>query len=329
MMSAEPTKAQRSWQQLGYGMFIHFGVNTFARSGWGDGRFPAAKFCPQQLDCSQWTAVMAEAGMRYAVLTAKHHDGFCLWPSKHTAYSVAGSPSRRDVVGEFVQSCRSAGIRPGLYYSLWDRNCPFYDDDAAYAKYMLDQLSELLRDYGPLAEIWFDGGWDKDFPSRSWDYDPEMDGPISPAAQGGKRWRWRELYEHIHALQADCLVLHNSSSHQPGGVKYHPVDARTSEHFDFIHREQLCRVPQSNIVLDDSGNELFLPIEFCATLSPDWFWTGKSYAHHGARAIASWYKHAQLYEGNLLLNVGPDPRGLIPEYHREILRSAKQLMGKA
>lgn len=315
--------------KLGYGMFIHFGVNTFARSGWGDGRFPAARFNPQQLDCRQWTSVMAEAGMRYAVLTAKHHDGFCLWPSKHTSYSVAESPQKRDVVGEFVEACRSAGIQTGLYYSLWDRNRPFYDDDAAYAQYMRDQIAELLTSYGPVLELWFDGGWDKDYPSRTWDYDPADDGPIAPAAASGRRWQWRQLYEHIHRLQPDCLVINNSSSHRPGEVRYHPVDVRTAEQFDFIHREQVCRVPEPSVFTDDSGNEVFLPIEFCTSLNSAWFWTGKSYPHPGARTIASWYKRAQLYEGNLLLNVGPDMRGLVPEYHREFLRSARQLMGKA
>lgn len=327
--TAQPTAAQRQWQSLSYGMFLHFGVNTFAGTGWGDGKFPAARFAPEQLDCGQWVSVMQDAQMRYAVLTSKHHDGFCLWPSKLTQYSVANSPARRDVVGEFVEACRSAGIRPGVYYSLWDRNCPFYDDDAAYAQYMQEQIAELLKTYGPLVELWFDGAWDKDHPTRTWDYDPAADGPPDPNAANGQRWRWKELYEHIHRIQPDCLVINNSSSHKPGEVHAWPVDVRTSEHFDFVHNGKVCHPPQTNIFNVPEIGHVHLPIEFCTSLNPDWFWTGRGYPHPGARTIAGWYKRARIFEGNLLLNVGPDQRGLIPEYHREYLRTARQLMGRA
>src|SRR5690349_15141304 len=124
-----PTPAQRAWMALGYGMFIHFGPNTLTGSGWGDGKFPAGDFSFSKLDIKQWAGVAAEAGMRYAVLTSKHHDGFCLWPSRHTEYCVKNSPQRIDVVTAFVEEFRKAGLKPGLYYSLWDRNFPRYEDD--------------------------------------------------------------------------------------------------------------------------------------------------------------------------------------------------------
>ncbi len=128
-MSGVPTDAQRQWMALGYGMFVHFGPWTY--SGTGDGKFPAAELRAPALDMRAWAALAAEAGMRYAVLTAKHVDGFCLWPSAHTAYSVAATPQQRDWVAEFVAAFRDAGLKVGLYYALLDRHCPFYEDDAA------------------------------------------------------------------------------------------------------------------------------------------------------------------------------------------------------
>jgi alpha-L-fucosidase len=110
--------------------------------------------------------------MQYAVLTAKHHDGFCLWPSRYTEYCVRNSPGQPDVVGLYAEAFRAAGLKVGLYYSLWDRNYPYYEDDEIYAAYMRDQISELLTGYGDILELWFDGGWDKDHPTRQWAFDP-------------------------------------------------------------------------------------------------------------------------------------------------------------
>ena len=309
--------------RLGYGLFLHFGPNTFTQSGWGDGRFPPAGFAPAALDCTQWAGVAAEAGMRYAVLTAKHHDGFCLWPSRHTDYSVAHSPGRPDVVRRFADAFRKAGLQVGLYYSLWDRHCPFYEDDAAYAEYLRRQIEELLADYGPLVELWFDGGWDKEHPTRQWAYDPAWERTVPADILHGGRWRWKELYRFIHERQPDCLVLNNSSSDRPGWVRYHPVDARTCEHFHFVYRERLHEVRVDPHVTDDEGRAAYLPLEFCTSLNPDWFWIeGRCYGHASAETIRGWRETARRAKANLLLNAGPDRRGLIPEYHARFLREA-------
>src|SRR5207244_2487752 len=144
---AAPTAAQAEWMRLGYGMFAHFGPWTW--SGQGDGKFPAAEVHAPALDMRAWARLAAESGMRYAVLTAKHVDGFCLWPSQHTTYSVAATPARRDLVAEFVDAFAAAGLAVGLYYALLDRHCPFFEDDARYAQYVRDQIDELLG-YGDL-----------------------------------------------------------------------------------------------------------------------------------------------------------------------------------
>ena len=155
-----PTAAQLEWQRDELAMFLHFGVNTFTDREWGDGREDPAIFNPAALDARQWAKAARDAGFRSMILTAKHHDGFCLWPSRTTHHTVAASPwreGRGDVVREMVNACRAEGLRPGLYLSPWDRNNPAYGDSARYNDLYCDQLSELLTQYGRIAEVWFDG----------------------------------------------------------------------------------------------------------------------------------------------------------------------------
>jgi alpha-L-fucosidase len=297
------------WMALEYGMFIHFGPWTW--TGTGDGKYPAELVDAPQLDARAWARLAAESGMRYAVLTAKHIDGFCLWPSQHTAYSVASTPARRDWVAEFVEAFRAEGLKTGLYYALLDRHCPFYEYDAQYAEYVRNQVQELLA-YGDALELWFDGAWDKDHPTRDWPHDPAWHPTPS-----GERWEWTRLYEHIHRLQPRCLVIQNSSSDRPGTPNYPPVDARTAEHFDFVWKEKLC-TPAPHPTL---------PLEYCTTLTPGWFWQANAgYSHASAETIAGWRLRARRERANLLLNVGPDTSGRIPDHHRPFLLDAERLV---
>ena len=150
-----PSPAQLAWQR-----FLHFGVNTFTDREWGDGREDPAVFAPSALDARQWARTAKAAGAGTLILTAKHHDGFCLWPSRVTEHSMARSPWRGgagDVVQELTDACRTEGLRAGLYLSPWDRNAPVYGDSPRYNDFYCDQLTELLTHYGPIAEVWFDG----------------------------------------------------------------------------------------------------------------------------------------------------------------------------
>jgi alpha-L-fucosidase len=316
-----PTKAQAEWMKLGYGMFLHFGPNTFAGVNWGDGKFPASGFTPGKLDCAQWAGVAAEAGMKYAVLTTKHLDGFCLWPSKHTEYSVKAARAG-DVVGQYAEAFRKAGLRVGFYYSLWDVNQPVYEDDARYAEYMRNQITELLTGYGPVVELWFDGAWDKDHPTKKWPWDAKWEQDPKSGLGHGERYEWKALYEHIHKLQPDCLVVNNSSSDRPGGVRYLPVDLRTAEHFDFVYEDKLYE-PVTEPVYE---GKTYLPLEYCTSLNPGWFWKpAVYYTHPSAETIASWHRQARKTSANLLLNVGPNRDGLIPEVNARYLRAAAKL----
>jgi alpha-L-fucosidase len=157
---ALPSAAQLTWQRDELAMFLHFGVNTFTDREWGDGREDPAIFDPTRLDARQWARTARSAGFRALILTAKHHDGFCLWPTATTRHSVAASPFRGgsgDVVREFVDACAAEGLRAGLYLSPWDRNHPAYGDSPAYNDVYATQLTELLTRYGTISEVWFDG----------------------------------------------------------------------------------------------------------------------------------------------------------------------------
>jgi alpha-L-fucosidase len=155
-----PSPAQLAWQEDELALFLHFGVNTFTDREWGDGTEDPAIFAPAALDARQWARSARAAGFKAMILTAKHHDGFCLWPTRTTTHSVAGSPWRGgtgDLVREFVDACRAEGLKPGLYCSPWDRNAPVYGDSSRYNDMYLEQLTELLGNYGVIHEVWFDG----------------------------------------------------------------------------------------------------------------------------------------------------------------------------
>ena len=155
-----PSAAQLAWQRDELALFLHFGVNTFTDREWGDGKESPAIFAPTALDARQWARAAKAGGFRMMILTAKHHDGFCLWPTATTTHSVASSPFRGgkgDVVRELVDACRAENLKVGLYCSPWDRNSPVYGDSPRYNDLFCDQLTELLTRYGRIDEVWFDG----------------------------------------------------------------------------------------------------------------------------------------------------------------------------
>ncbi len=242
-----PTPVQKAWMDMGFGMFVHYGINTFYDVEWSDGTLDPAKFDPgQKVDVDQWCRTAKAAGMKYIVLITKHHDGFCLWPSRYTDYSVAASPYKGDIVGELVNAAHKHGLKVGFYYSIWDRNNQLHDtNEPAYLEWMMRQLEELLTGYGPVVELWFDGFWKKQQSGWTKKISDEAGENIAREAaskerdekfvnawrmEGAYRWQIDRVYQFIKSLQPDCLVMNNSTTAYPG-VPLHPVDIRSGEKY--------------------------------------------------------------------------------------------------
>ncbi|UEJ83474.1 alpha-L-fucosidase [Brachybacterium halotolerans subsp. kimchii] len=182
-----PTPEQLAWQREGLGVFFHVGVNTFAGLEWSDGTLSPRIFDPTDLDVDEWVRIAHDLGAAYVVLTAKHHDGFCLWPTATTDYSVRASlwrQGRGDLVAEVAAACERWGLGLGLYLSPWDRHAPEYADPARYDALYLAQLRELCAGYGPLHELWFDG-----------------------AGSAGREYDWEAIGDLVDELQPGAMVF--------------------------------------------------------------------------------------------------------------------------
>lgn len=223
-----PDKTQRELLKRGYGMFIHYGMNTFLDKDWSEGVEPASTYHPTQLDCDQWVRIAREAGFRYVVLVTKHHDGFCLWDSKYTDYDVASSPVPTDIIAAVAKACKKYGLQLGLYYSLWDRHEPSYKeaDFSRYVDYMAHQLTELMSNYGPICELWFDGGWDK--PAQAWDIP--------------------RLYKLVKKLQPHCAISTNQTiAYRENSNEIVPVELQTTDnryYCQYFPRISGCGIPK-------------------------------------------------------------------------------------
>lgn len=289
---ARPTHQQLRWQTLAYGMFCHFGINTFYGHEWSDGTLSPRGFNPTGLDARQWVEAARAAGMRYLVFTAKHHDGFCLWPTDTTDYSVRASPfrgGRGDVVAELAEACRDADMPLGLYLSPWDRHEPCYADPPAYDRFYARQLEELCTRYGPLFEIWFDG-----------------------AGSEGRTYNWDLIMEVVDRHQPEALVFNMG---RPTIRWVGNEDGLASDPNHYVAREQaLAGVPAP------AADGRYLPAECDVSLRRGWFWqpdeaaTRKSLEH----LLAIYYRSVGL-GANLLLNVPPNRQGLIDDGDRERL----------
>ncbi len=308
-----PTPQQMEWQQMELTAFLHFGINTFTGREWGDGSEDPALFNPTELDAEQWVRSLKEAGFRMVILTAKHHDGFCLWPTKTTKHSVASSPwkdGKGDVVKELRDACTKYDMKFGVYLSPWDRNAESYGDSPRYNQFFIDQLTELLTNYGEVHEVWFDGA--------------NAEGP------NGKKqiYDWDAFYKTIQTLQPKAVMAimgddvrwvgnerglgretEWSATVLAPGI-YNRADSvntalgigSTSQ--DLGSREMLAK-----------ANELFwYPSEVDVSIRPGWFYHAdqdnqvKSLKH-----LMDIYCQSVGYNSVLLLNIPPDRRGLIHE----------------
>ena len=328
--SSTPTAAQKAWMDMKSGLFIHFGINTYYDTEWSDGTLDISKFNPTKLDTDQWCRAAKQAGMKYIVLVTKHHDGFCNWPTKYTNYSVSHTPYKGDLVGAVVNSARKHGLKVGFYYSLWDRHEKSHDtNEWKYVDFMMKQLEELLTNYGPIVELWFDGFWKKQHSGWTGKIEGEEvareitrneDFINAWRNEGAFRWRMDYLYGFIKSLQPDCLVMNNSTTAYPG-VPLHPVDIRSGE--------KATKVMDDQKIWDWLGEKKYMPLQIETTLSQkgaerfksgSWFWHEWDDSVASPSQIKEWLAIADKMEANLLLNAGPSPQGLLrPQDYKALM----------
>ena len=299
-----PTENQLRWQEMEMYAFIHYSLNTYTDQEWGFGNEDPKLFNPADLDCRQWARVCKQAGMRGIIFTAKHHCGFCMWPSKYTAYSVKNSPwknGKGDVVRELAEACKEEGLKFAVYLSPWDRNHPEYGRPE-YVTYFRNQLRELLTEYGDMFEVWFDGanggdGWygganevrkiDKDY------------------------YGWPETFKMIRELQPKALIWSDAGGDR-GDLRWVGTEA------GFIGETNWSLVPREgrmdyNILhYGDENGELWVAGETNTSIRPGWFYheTENENVKSLSKLMDTYYKSVGR-NSCLLLNFPIAPNGRI------------------
>jgi len=313
-----PTAQQYTWQQMELTAFIHFGMNTFTNREWGEGTEDPNLFNPTDFNAEQWISNLKETGFKMVILTAKHHDGFCLWPTKTTNHSVAFSTWREgkgDVVREVKNACDKFDVKFGVYLSPWDRNAPSYGDSPVYNQMFIDQLTELLSNYGEIHEIWFDGA--------------NGEGP------NGKRqeYDWESFYNVIDSLQPKAVkAIMGNDIRWVGNEKglgretewsVTPLNPDINENI-INENNRLELKPTSDDLgsrtLISKANTLYwYPSEVDVSIRPGWFYHPDQDGQvKSLRELVNIYFKSVGMNSVLLLNIPPDTRGLINE--TDILR---------
>ena len=277
-----PSPQQVAWQDLEIGVLIHFGPNTFMDREWGDGAADPQVFNPTQLDAGQWVAAAKSAGARYLVLVAKHHDGFCLWPTAQTPYSVKASPWRNghgDLVREVADAARRAGLRFGVYLSPWDRHEPRYASNAQYDDYYRKELTELVTRYGEVAEFWLDG-----------------------AGSEGHVYDFDSYVKTLRTYQPNALIFADVGFLKYGDIRW-------------VGNESGFAPEENWNVVDRLGYLRWRPAEADTPLRTDhWFWHPNDEKSLKPLAELVDTYHKTVGRGaQLMLGLAPDKRGLLPE----------------
>ncbi|NWK56179.1 alpha-L-fucosidase [Verrucomicrobiaceae bacterium N1E253] len=322
--SSQPNAYQKQMINRSYGMFIHFGINTYSGKEWTDGTLSPDIYQPEKLDTDQWAKTAKDAGMTYVILVTKHHEGFCLWDSKHTTYDVASSSVKTDVVKSMAASCKKYGLNLGLYYSLWDRNwgngvmrsnratlTPQQSDD--YVTYMNSQLTELLTRYGEVCELWFDGGW------------------VLPREQ----WQTDRIYKHVKKLQPNCLVGVNWSIGKHSNPDHHAVRPPAyrlgqPQRYagDFRLGDPMLPVfPDPKLYSNAKGQLVYMPFEATITINKHWFWHPYDKGLLSVEKLIPLYERCTAQDNVLTLNSPPNRDGLMEQRNIDRLKELASALG--
>ena len=313
-----PSLRQKHWFENNFYGFVHFGVNTFTDREWGLGNEDPGIFNPTKLDCDQWVNAARSAGMSALILTAKHHDGFCLWPSRYTEHSVKNSPykgGKGDIVRELSDACRRGGIGFGVYLSPWDRNSALYGTDA-YNDYYVDQLTELLTGYGDIFMVWFDGACGEGPNGKKQIYD--FDRYISTVRKyqpdacifndRGPDVRWIGNESGIARFEEWAVVpseLTSFADVQTGKMPLHSKGA-----LDYMYNTQPSLGGLAELMR--SKGLCFVPAETDMSIRNGWFYHANEEPHSFER-LKNTYLTSVCGNSALNLNIPPNREGLFDE----------------
>jgi len=325
--SIVPSERQLKWQELEFYSFIHFGMNTFTDSEWGNGNEDPELFNPTDLDCRQWAKLCKLSGMRGLILTAKHHDGFCLWPSAYTDHCVRSSKwmdGKGDVVAECAKACKEFGIKFGIYLSPWDRHEETYGSGDAYNEFFKNQLRELLTGYGELFCVWFDGACGEGPNGKVQEYD------------------WDGYYKLIRELQPDATI--NITGPDVRWCGNEAGVCRKSEWsvvpYYYSNAELIAAQSQQNVTKPpkkishtnlDLGSRkaikkcnklIWYPAEVDTSIRKGWFYhESDDYSVKPLSKLMDIYYNSVGANASFLLNIPPTPEGKIHEKDIETLLS--------
>ena len=293
--------------------FLHFGINTFTGNEWGSGQDDPNLFNPTELDCEQWVRTLKEGGFKMAIITAKHHDGFCLWQTATTDYSVKNITWRNgkgDVVRELRDACEKYGIKFGVYLSPWDRNAECYGDSPAYNKFFIEQLTELLTNYGEVHEVWFDGACAEGPNGRKQEYD------------------WESILRTIHTLQPNAVTAIMGCDvrwvgNEGGLGRETEWSATVLAPGSYTHKQAANKLLGVEEMSKDLGSRdlvakateiYWYPSEVDVSIRPGWFYHAEQDGEVRSLAnLVNIYYRSVGCNSVLLLNIPPDRRGLIHE----------------
>lgn len=331
----KPTERQVAVQEMEFYAFIHFTINTYTDQEWGHGNEDPAIFNPVQFDASQWVESCRAAGMKGLILTCKHHDGFCLWPSQYTDHSVKRSPwknGRGDIVREVADACREGGLKFGIYLSPWDRHEPSYGDSPRYNQFFINQLKELLTGYGDIFCVWFDGACGEGPNGKRQEYD------------------WDAYYSVIRELQPDAAISvcgpdirwcgneagycrESEWSVVPASLRSNERVQEKSQQSDdreFARRyDSQDRDLGSREIIRQEKELVWYPAEVNTSIRPGWF-----YHANEDDKVRSLEELLHIYYGavggnaTFLLNIPPDPRGLIHEHDAARLKELGEVISR-
>jgi alpha-L-fucosidase len=315
----KPSSYQQEQIKRKYGMFIHFGINTFYDEEWTDGSKPPSSYKPTAVDADQWIRVAQQAGMKYVIMVTKHVDGFCLWDSKYTDYDVASSGNKTNVIEGVAKACKKYNVGMGIYYSLWDRhqNGDVRDSslDRDYNHYMIGQIRELItivKKYTPPVELWLDAGWEKE------------------------RYRWpiAEIYETVKTMAPQCQVGVNWSIGRPDNpdpdsafllptmqregypIRYFPSDFRMGDPY-------LPANPDPKL-FSHNGQLYYMPWETTVCISQKWFYNTKDTVYKTVDELFDVYEIATAQDNILILDLPPDRSGRLRDKDIQLVMALRK-----